>query len=184
MLIGQIYSIFNTKTKKRFIGRSFHTEDRIKAHFRIKDRHPLHFDIQTQGKDKFQVEIHYTVIGEEKDKVKLNQKLKQIQETLIIRYQTRDPNKGYNIWSKDMYMGVDEFIKRIPKPQPNRRAMRVAQYDMEGNFIKEYSSIKEASDLLGLSITTLYNVVNGIRPSCKLKKNHRIYHFTFKKVEQ
>lgn len=182
MLIGHIYSITNKKSKKRFIGRSFQCDDRIKAHFRIKDRHPLHFDIQTQGKDKFQVQIHYTAIG--LDKVKLNKELKAVQENLIIRYGTRDPNKGYNVWCEDMYLGVDEFVKRIPKPQPNRRAMRIAQYDMEGNFIKEFSSIKEASDLLGISITSIYNTVRGLKPSCKLKKNHRIYHFTFKKMEQ
>ena len=43
----------------------------------------------------------------------------------------------------------------------------VFQFDLEGNFIKEFFSAKEAGDLLGCSRANIQNVCNGRSKTAK-----------------
>ena len=42
----------------------------------------------------------------------------------------------------------------------------VKQYDLEGNFIKEWDNIKQIKETLGFSYSTLYECVNGRWKQC------------------
>lgn len=182
MLIGHVYSIFNRKKKKRFIGRSLDTDRRIKQHFKIRDLHPLHFDMQQQPREDFEVTIHSTVIGD--DKKAVIKKLRSLQETLIVRYGTRDFKTGYNVWCEEMKQGTDPSVLFNSKGQtPTGRAKRIGQYDQDGNLIKVYDSMLEASRQTGISVTAIWNVCNGKTDKTKVKRNRRYCYFIFKKLD-
>ena len=51
------------------------------------------------------------------------------------------------------------------KTPANARA--VLQYDLDGNFIAEYKSLKEAFDATGCHQANIYKVIHGQRKSCK-----------------
>ena len=58
---------------------------------------------------------------------------------------------------------VEEYEKELEtwkKKYPNR-AEKIKQYDINGNFIKEYNSSREAGKLLNISEKTISSCVNG-----------------------
>lgn len=62
-----------------------------------------------------------------------------------------------SLWSYEKF----EKIEYKPYSKNNKR---VAQYDLEGNFIREFESIKEANTLLGLH--DVGAVCRGVRKTC------------------
>lgn len=60
-------------------------------------------------------------------------------------------------WSRNM--------KEVQKKTTEQKRMPIAQYDLNGNFIKKYPSILSAEK--ELKITTVWNVVNGVQKSTK-----------------
>lgn len=61
---------------------------------------------------------------------------------------------------------LNERIKDINKPNPRNKP--VIQLDMQGNFIKEWESIKEVRETLGIESS-------GISACCKKKPRHKSY---------
>lgn len=56
---------------------------------------------------------------------------------------------------------IIENMKILGKKPHKTRAEKVKQYDLENNFIKEWSSSREASETLNISETAISNCVNG-----------------------
>ncbi len=56
---------------------------------------------------------------------------------------------------------IIENMKILGKKPHKNRAEKVKQYDLENNFIKEWSSSREASKTLNISETAISNCVNG-----------------------
>ncbi|MFC2146872.1 NUMOD1 domain-containing DNA-binding protein, partial [Acidobacteriota bacterium] len=54
-------------------------------------------------------------------------------------------------------------IVNIPPLETNRalKLQPVVQYNMEGKFVKEYPSVKEAAEILGISIPSILNCIRG-----------------------
>ena len=94
---------------------------------------------------------------------------------LINRFDTTNINFGYNI-SKGGNTGhghTGKFMGKrcdwVGKTRPNQhiinqqKCKRVKQYDFKGNLIKEYKSLKEASEENKYSVRMISDVCNDIR---------------------
>lgn len=57
---------------------------------------------------------------------------------------------------------IIENMKIVGKKPYKNRSEKVKQYDLENNFIKEWSSSREASKTLNISETAISNCVNSI----------------------
>ena len=56
---------------------------------------------------------------------------------------------------------IIENMKKLGKKKYPNRAEKIKQYDINGNFIKEYNSSREAGKLLNISEKTISSCVNG-----------------------
>lgn len=144
-----IYKITNKLNDKSYIGQSIHIATRWNEHISasfnknsIDYNFPIHKAIRKYGLDNFLFEILETC-----QRSQLNDK-----EIYWISYYNTTKT-GYNI-SKG---GQDRSY--------NGRA--VSLYDLQGNYIKTYKSIKECAEQLGVFYGTVYQVIRGQRKSCK-----------------
>ena len=183
MYLGNVYSITNKKNGKMFIGMGLHTERTIRNHFSNFDSHPLHVDIRKQKPEDFEVKIHFTVW--ENDEEKARKKLKDVWENLIIRYSTRDENKGYNVYTLENKCPltrrqriIEEINRRYKKGNPNKR--RVIQMTERGKKIAEYDSITEASNKTGISKAVICECLNGKKKKARyvdVEGNYKFFIF-------
>ena len=137
---GFIYKIWNDVNDKIYIGLTTQTPKKrflqhLKAHRKTKNENISRFDkvIGEIGEDNF----HYTVIKflSDDNKNHLIIMLKKFEKYYIKKYKTNNNLYGYNISA-----GGDDF-KIYGKP--------VWQYDLDGNFIREYPTAVEAADATG-----------------------------------
>ena len=56
---------------------------------------------------------------------------------------------------------IIENMKKLGKKKYPNRAEKIKQYDINGNFIKEHNSSREAGKLLNISEKTISSCVNG-----------------------
>jgi NUMOD1 domain len=56
-----------------------------------------------------------------------------------------------------------DFQKKIIEVDLYRNAKTVYQYDLEGNYIREYSGVSEAAKDVGIRIQPIYNAIDGKR---------------------
>lgn len=93
----------------------------------------------------------------------------------------RQENKGnihYRPMSKEHKMLLSKYFKGRPNPKNRGKnnymygkipanAKPVLQYDLNGNFIAEYKSLREAFDATGCHQANIYKVIHGERKHCK-----------------
>lgn len=60
---------------------------------------------------------------------------------------------------EEYYDNIDKFLSMNHKN--NKTSKKVSQYELDGNFIKSYPSVQEASRQLGFSASSIYGVCNG-----------------------
>lgn len=93
----------------------------------------------------------------------LIEKLDEREEYYILKENTLQPN-GYNIRLRN---GKADFNTKGRKKEVN-------QYDLNGNFIATYSSVKEAADANNIQYQTISAIING-------KRTHdKDYTYTYK----
>lgn len=134
-----IYKITNLINNKVYIGQSIDIEKRLKKHKYSYDNFHIHRAIQKYGKDNFSYEII-----EECSQDALDEKEKY----WITYYNSLEPN-GYN-----MVPGGSNgtgLAKGIP----------IKQYDLKGNFIKEYPSANQAARELDICASLINDCCNG-----------------------
>lgn len=92
-------------------------------------------DIVKYGWDNIEHEILVT---------KLDKKVAQeLEKSFILKHRSNDINFGYNIiCGKDSHPRTLDIRQRISESMPNK--IPVAKYDLNGNFIAEYKSTREA----------------------------------------
>lgn len=56
---------------------------------------------------------------------------------------------------------IKENMRKLGKKGLGNRKQKIKQYDLDGNFIKEWTSTREASRSLNISETSISNCVNG-----------------------
>lgn len=69
----------------------------------------------------------------------------------------------------------------MPKINNQNRSKRVLQFSKDGEFLREFSSLKEASKVTGSCITSISNVCNGKRKMCngyiwEFAKNKEVFY--------
>ena len=79
----------------------------------------------------------------------------------------KDGNKTNNRidnleWCSNLYNQQHAWKNKLHKPTMHK-GKKVKQYDMEGNFIKEYRSISMASKKTKINISNIYRVLNKKR---------------------
>lgn len=150
MSIG-IYKITNLINNKIYIGQSVNIERRIGAHFNYafskgakEYNTPIHNAIRLYGKENFKWEILKECTEEELDDLEIY---------YIDLYNSTDRNIGYNLTT-----GGSGGHKT--------NCRHVLQYDLDGNFIKEWDSIWEAAKELGFSKYSIAACCYGQKSAC------------------
>jgi group I intron endonuclease len=164
-----VYKITNSINNKCYIGITSNLKKRLKDHIRFsinnyKIKGYIHKSIQKYGVDKFTVEI----LCECETDLDLNEK----EQYYIKLHNSANSDFGYNLT-----LGGNREIpnkETIEKKIKNSHKVKVAQYDLKGNLIKSYVSIKEASRELNISDSDIHR--------CH-KKNWSRNNFMFKKYE-
>lgn len=150
MSIG-IYKITNLINNKIYIGQSINIEKRINAHFAYafskgakEYNTPIHNAIRLYGKESFKWEILKECTEEELDDLEIY---------YISLYNSTDRNIGYNLTTGG-FGGHKTNCRHI------------LQYDLDGNFIREWNSIWDAAKELGLSKDAITACCYGQKSAC------------------
>lgn len=159
-----IYIIQNKLNDKVYIGQSIHIYTRWKEHVSASFNKnsadynfPIHKAIRKYGVNNFTFRILELCCRPQLD----------YKEIFWIK-QYNATQTGYNI-SKG---GQDRSYN----------GRKVNLYDLQGNYVKSYGSIKECAEALSVSYGTVYQVIQGKRKSCK---NYQIkYADKTKKIEK
>lgn len=132
--MGFIYQILNLVNNKIYIGQTKNTiERRFKAHLseaRNGANGYLNAAIRKYGEDSFIV-VQIEEIPDEE--------MNERERFWISKYDTTNRENGYNI-----HPGGNSG--HITQPNHGRYHRTIKKYDMNGNFIEEYSSIKECAE--------------------------------------
>lgn len=178
--IGTIYMFVNNINGKIYIGQTMTKfYSRFCSHngdsFTKKDNLPFHKAIRKYGWESFSRYIIWqdsTIYEHNQSNKKLVREILDKKEIEFIKqYSSDDSNFGYNLTSGGSYLPQSAYYREaIEKAKETKKinktnhmlgkiydqhhlAKHVLQYDLNGNFIKEWSCIKLAEDTLDISIT-------------------------------
>lgn len=148
MYEGFIYCITNKINNKKYIGQTTSTiEHRMGQHFsKSKQRkYAICLAIQKYGKDNFIFEEIDRY--ESKTKEKLREALNEMEIYYIQRYHSTVKENGYNISNGGN--------------QHNNLGKKVDVYDANGNFIRSFDSMSDASSYYDINVNIVFNMCNG-----------------------
>lgn len=134
-----IYKIENQINGKIYIGQSVNIEERFKRHKSLKDNLVVHKALQKYGVDNFSFSI-----VELCEIVELDEK-----EKYWIHYYNSLIPKGYNM--------VDGGSNGAGLA----KSRKVLQYDLQGNFLQEYDSARQAAALTGINNSSISACCRG-----------------------
>jgi len=100
-----LYRITNKINGKVYIGQTINPGARRRQHKQKSSNPYLRSSIQKYGWDNFEFECISACISQES--------ANESEEELIIQYDSRNPEKGYNIGSSDIYKKSDEWRKHL-----------------------------------------------------------------------
>lgn len=143
-MITGIYKIENLINHKIYIGQSIYIEKRWFDHIHSKDEFAIHKAFKKYGIENFSFQI-----VEQCDIDKLDEK----ENYWINFYQSLVPN-GYNM------------IQGGTNGAGFAKGKKVLQYDLNGKFIKEWKSIKEASRILKIDNSCISKCCYHKRNKC------------------
>jgi len=162
-----IYSVVNKINNKEYIGQSIDVERRWAQHKYGKGNLILKNAIKKYGIDNFIFSILETINTENKSKEQITEELTNLEQKW---FDTKKPflkENGYNIQkiskpnltpNRDIYFG--KKISKI-KIDNNHTGKPVNQYDLVGNFIKEWKSAAEIERILGFKAENISAVCLG-----------------------
>lgn len=159
-----VYQIENLKNGKRYVGKTTNFKQRVAYHKTYLRRNVHHNEYLQRAWNKY---------GEKCFEFKVLQtfptrsQMDLAEEFLILEGQTHLPPKGYNIqlggWSDNPSERGLGKIREKAKAQMRE----VQQFDLEGTFITEYSSIKEAAQTVGADNSQIMKCCKGQAVTCK-----------------
>ena len=149
-MITGIYKITNLVNGKIYIGQSLDIERRYKAHINFSKNKssreyntPIHNAIRKYGEENFKCEVLIECKKEELD---------ELEKYYIKFFNSTDREKGYNLTPGGL--GGHKINCR-----------KVLQYDLKGNFIKEWIAAWEAAESLGIRVENIYACCYGQKSS-------------------
>lgn len=87
-------------------------------------------------------------------------RLNVAEEYHIIKYDSTNPEKGYN--STQGGYSSDKFADYIKVQSSSRKAKEMLQYDIDGNFLREFASLKEVTRFLGIDKIQAKQLTYGV----------------------
>lgn len=173
MIKGIIYK-YTSPSGKVYIGQTINENKRKSEHkynARIGVKNYFYNAIRKYGFDAFKYEVLIRI--KSKDRSRVFCMLDALERFYIRRYDSRNPNKGYNIAEggegskgfKHTEEHRQELRERFyssklnsPEVKEKTKAINIArcskkcyQYSIDNTFIKEYSSVAEATRQTGIS---------------------------------
>jgi group I intron endonuclease len=166
-----IYCIMNTANNKKYIGSSINIKDRWSGHRSALNK-GVHINTHLQsawnkyGKDKF---VFYII--EEID-VLSRKDLFQYEDSYILKFETLDPNKGYNkeLSTRRLTQSIDSQVT----------LKAVLLLDLDGNITNEFISIAEAARFLECNVRKLDAVLHTKNRKGKKHRTIKNYQVIFK----
>ena len=150
-MITGIYKITNNINGHYYIGQSVDIKNRFRGHLfsaaHVSDKDhsaPIHLAINKYGKKNFSFEVIEECSREELDS----------KEIYWIAKLKATENGNYNI-----LLGGQDRKTFDEKP--------VELYDLDGRYIKTISSATKTAEEIGVSRSTVYQVLHKQRPTCK-----------------
>jgi hypothetical protein len=160
-----VYRIFNTINSKSYIGITNNLKRRIRDHIRysINEYHIknyIHKALLKYGINNFQIEVLCTC--------ETHEELNEREVYYINLFETFNKEKGYNLTlgGNREIPNEETIIKKIN----SSKKTKVAQYNLQGELINTFSSIKEASRILGIDDSSIHRC-------CKLNWSRKNYMF-------
>lgn len=145
--------MYTSPSNKQYIGQTINERGRKNAFYNLKhvysDGGKLENARKKYGPENFKYEILDRVILE--DKLSLIKKLNILEQEYISKFNTY--NYGYN----STIGGISEFIYTddIKRKIVLSRQKKILQYDLDGYYVREWSSGKIASEHFNCSPTTI-----------------------------
>lgn len=171
-----VYRLLNKLNGKSYIGATKKLKNRISEH--VKDARgvynifcSIHAAIKEHGLLNFELEI-LEVISDR------NEELLYSKETeYILKYKTTESEFGYNITSGGLRPRVlnKDVLAKISESN-NHRKVKVASYNLKGEFIKMYNSIRDASRDTGIQSNDIVRLYK--------KEGTRRIDFMFRRVNE
>ena len=159
-----IYIHRNKLNNKVYIGQTINLKERWKPKNYKRNPH-FYGAIQKYGWDNFEHIIFASGLTLEE--------ANQMERVMIALYNTTNHQFGYNCreggdsggtFSEESRQKMSEAHKGIQAGAKNPRAKKIAQYDLNDNYIKDWDYIKQAADALGICR-------QGISACCLGKRN-------------
>lgn len=202
-----VYCIFNTISKKYYIGSSLNIRKRLLNHKRLltKNKHhsyKLQLSFNKYGKDVFEFKILDLFIFPESYSKKIKiEYLECLEEFYIKKYNSY--KEGYNVSEiprivgntntpESIQKGINTrklkgsyfcsvetklkrsislknsaFFKQQQKIAARKKCKKIYEYDLEGNFIKEWENAEDISKKLNIYKGSIFKNIYGIINKCK-----------------
>lgn len=162
-MYGQIYEIECLVNHKRYIGRTINTlNERLRNHwnYRLQDRcydYPMYIDMRQYGKENFT--IKHICWCDNKEQLA---ETEAIYTELWMCFYGKENIYNDNIGDSRSNKTKDK-ISDSTKSKPKTYCRKpVLQYDLEGNFIREWESMTQASKELKISQPNISACCKGI----------------------
>ena len=116
---------------------------------------------------------------EESTKEALCEKLNTLEQFYIDQYKSTNPKYGYNLTSGGKVFVVNEEGRKHMS-EARKDKMPVLQYDLEGNFVKEFESTTAAGKAVGVAATNIWSCCKGYTRGKRKKKVQIVNGYTFR----
>ncbi len=171
-----VYSAMNKVNNKSYIGYCTDFRERKTRHFLCAKKGIVtHFynAIRKYGEENFEWKILFNNLESIEECKKIEKLMIALFDTYNNGYNatlggdggftghnTGEFKKGHKVWNQGMKMSK-ELVQKFKDADRSKQYKPVIQLDLNGNFIKEWESIKSAKD--ALSIFHIYTVAMGKR---------------------
>lgn len=174
---GVIYK-YTFPNGKVYIGQTINPRSRKSQHL-CKSTGARHISFWRAYKKYGTFEYEEIEVIEEPTKELLCEKLNTLEQFYIAQYRSTNPKYGYNLTSGGKVFVVnEEGRKRMSEARKNK--LSVLQYDLEGNFVKEYESTTAAGKALGVAATNIWSCCLGFSKGKRKKKVQIVNGYTFR----
>lgn len=152
--VSGIYKIEHMESNKVYIGQSTNIYKRWSDHKYQLNNNMHHGDYLQRSWNKYGSDSFRFDILEECKKSELNEK----EEFYIAKYKSNEWEYGYNSTSG----GADYTVSlhTIEKKRANSNTKPILQFDLNGNFINRWTSVRDAGRVLGVNPTNISGCCN------------------------
>lgn len=165
-IIGSIYLFINKINNKKYVGQTYNKySERWTQHKNAKDSFYFHTALKKYGWDNFDkyiIEQSEYFLNTEENKINIMLWLDERESYYIQYFKSNDNHFGYNLTN-----GGHNTISNSAKISKKVSGKQVKQYDLEGNLIKIWSSIKEIYTTTNFKNDGIQACSKGLRESYK-----------------